>query len=256
MSPAIAFDGTNALVAWSGNGGVRYARITESNALLDPTPVNTSPAGYVPRVAWNGSEYLIVWTTGSNHWQFSTPGLREVRGARVAPSGVLLDPTPIDIAIGADDQFALGVASTGGDFVVLYLDQAPNVGQISPVHAEVKRVMGNGLLRDVPKDRNGITVASPVITAAIAARDGVYVAAYVALTDDFDSSIHVESFDPASSTTSDDAVVGMSEGRAEVALGGGSVLLYTRFAMEMQYAGAWRLFLRSLVATGRLRTAR
>ena len=94
LYPAIAFDGTNFLVAWqqlasSGAtvGSILAKRITPSGAAVDATPllVAAAPNGqYQPSVAFDGANYLIAWQDLRNH-----PNVAEVYGARVAPGATL-----------------------------------------------------------------------------------------------------------------------------------------------------------------------
>lgn len=65
-----------------------------SGNVLDPTPIGISRAMYnqtVPRVGWNGQNWLVVWMTEretDRYWH-------DVVGVRVAADGMVLDPSPI-----------------------------------------------------------------------------------------------------------------------------------------------------------------
>ncbi len=69
------------------------------NALdLEPVVLDSSPGLGSPRVAWNGSLFLVVW---------SDAGF--IYGSRILPDGTLLDPAPIVIMEGSSpDAAALG----------------------------------------------------------------------------------------------------------------------------------------------------
>jgi hypothetical protein len=62
---------------------------------------------FQPKVATNGSDYLIAWAE-----------VGEIRAARVDDEGRVLDPSGIRIASGTGD--ALAVASDGRDYVIAY----------------------------------------------------------------------------------------------------------------------------------------
>src|SRR6185436_3686769 len=69
LTPAIAFDGTNYLVAWSdfrtaNTDDIFAARVTKGGSVLDPIgiPVMQGQGDQLnPAVAWSGNTYLVVW---------------------------------------------------------------------------------------------------------------------------------------------------------------------------------------------------
>lgn len=102
-NPAIAFDGTNYLVAWVEHGttpsGLNAVRISPSGAILDSTPVKlfdgSTPdvtqlcCNLEPSVSFDGTNYLVAYRDprgdGSNTSDAS------VSAARISTAGVLLD---------------------------------------------------------------------------------------------------------------------------------------------------------------------
>lgn len=112
-APAIAFDGSNYLVAWnkirSGSGTSAYSslfavyndisvsRITTQGTVLDSSgilfatsgPFSQSPSTENIKVAFDGTNYLTVWRK-SLTIGFDPPSA-EIRGARISPDGTLLD---------------------------------------------------------------------------------------------------------------------------------------------------------------------
>lgn len=122
--PAVAFDGTNYLVVWEDQrSGYSYdiygARFTQGNQLLDGSSFVISEAAgdqRRPEVAFNGTNYLVVWSDlrgGSNF---------DVYGARVTPAGGVLDPGGIAISAAAADQDDPAVSASGSTWVVAWRD--------------------------------------------------------------------------------------------------------------------------------------
>jgi hypothetical protein len=95
-SPAVASNGAGFLVTWEdrGSGGssesdIYASRVDADGTTRDPDgiPIHTAPGlQWTPDVASDGTNYLVVWTD-------SQSGTRnDVRAARVAPDGEVLDP--------------------------------------------------------------------------------------------------------------------------------------------------------------------
>jgi hypothetical protein len=72
--------------------------------------ISAAPQAITPQVAAGNGRLLVTWEQGLN-----------VLGARIdAASKTLLDPTPLPIAVGAEDEVAPAVASSGSDFLVVW----------------------------------------------------------------------------------------------------------------------------------------
>jgi MYXO-CTERM domain-containing protein len=86
--PAVAFDGTNYLVAWRdfSEGAVTVARLDGTGAPLDGfgTKLEALNTGE-PDVVFDGTNFVVAWATGS-----------EIMIARVAPDGTVLDEPAIE----------------------------------------------------------------------------------------------------------------------------------------------------------------
>src|SRR6266545_1234335 len=122
--PALAFDGTNYLVAWqdgrSGAGEDIYgARVSPAGAVLDPGGIAISTAPGVqqyPALAFDGTSYFVAWQDGR-----SGAG-DDIYGARVSPAGAVLDPGGIAISTAADDQGVPALAFEGTNYLVAWGD--------------------------------------------------------------------------------------------------------------------------------------
>ena len=90
----IAYDGNRCLVVWPKSSGPIYGRFINSDCQPegDIFIIGFAPAGG-PNIAFDGSNYLVVWYTGTY------PGL-ELYGHLVSPQGALVG-SPISIAHGS-----------------------------------------------------------------------------------------------------------------------------------------------------------
>lgn len=146
MAPAVAWDGTNYLVAWTDNrsGADVYAsRVTPDGTSLDGTgiPVSTAHRSQSDaQVAWNGSTYLVVWID----YRSPDTGLY---GARVTREGQVLDPEGIRLSPpGSSPTFDLSIASDGSGFVVAWTGHSGQPPAYGGVHAT--RVAADGAVLD------------------------------------------------------------------------------------------------------------
>lgn len=118
--PQLTFDGTNYFSVWQdrrdGELDVYGARVDTTGKVLDPGgfPIASSAQSELfPAIATNGSLMFVTWSHGGGF----DP---DVHGARVTPSGKLLDPTGFVIAEGPGAQSSAAVASDGTDFLVVW----------------------------------------------------------------------------------------------------------------------------------------
>ncbi len=106
--PAVAWDGANYLVAWQDRRGsvewdVRGALLTSAGAFVPDKgdfAISTGTGHQLsPAVAWDGTNYLVVWKDSRNGTDF------DVFGARVSGAdGATLDATGFAISAASSDQ--------------------------------------------------------------------------------------------------------------------------------------------------------
>ena len=136
--PAVAFDGTNHLVVWDDTRcyphiDIYCARVTEQGAFLDSAGIRVATANYnymqvysdgIPAVAFNGTEYFVVWQDCRNSTDI------DIYGARVSTSGVVLDSNGIAISTASAHQRHPAVVTDGTDYFVVWHDErsgAPDI---------------------------------------------------------------------------------------------------------------------------------
>jgi MYXO-CTERM domain-containing protein len=119
----VAFDGTNYLVVWYGPSGGAYAvygtRVSKAGAVLDPGFLTISSGQgnrYEAEVAFDGTNYLVVWTDHRS-------GLaQDIFGARVTRAGTVLDPNGIPISTDQNTQYLPKLAFDGTNYLVVWQD--------------------------------------------------------------------------------------------------------------------------------------
>ena len=122
---AVASNGSEFLVVWQDSrSGVSVdiygTRVNAAGQILDPMGIAISVADNdqtAPRVEWNGSNYLVVWTD-TRAWN----QVADIYGCRVSASGQALDPSGIRICGAIEVQYAPDVASNGSDWFVVWQD--------------------------------------------------------------------------------------------------------------------------------------
>ncbi|MGK3990856.1 hypothetical protein WME99_47860 [Sorangium sp. So ce136] len=168
-SPAAAFNGTQYLVAWLDRRAPRPslygARLARDGAVLDPygivllddlaTESILEPSA-MPAVATDGDDFLVVMTRGG-----------QVRGVRVDPGGVVLDPTgfaisAVDAGIGAPE-----VAFDGKNYLVAWSRAGDT--DVAPQGIYTARVTPGGAVLDAG---GSLAVEGPVCGALAVSFDG------------------------------------------------------------------------------------
>jgi hypothetical protein len=132
-SPSIDSRVANTLVVWAdqrrgGPTNIYGARVNPGGKVLDPAGIAISTARdsqLDPQVAFDGVNYLVVWTDDRPaDEQF------DVYGTRVTRAGVVLDRTGIPIATAAKSEFAPAVAFDGGNYLVVWMDFRSGIADI------------------------------------------------------------------------------------------------------------------------------
>ncbi|WP_395818481.1 Ig-like domain-containing protein [Archangium minus] len=122
VKPAVASDGTNFLVAWTGSGGMMGTRVSPSGAVLDPAFLTFSTVAGQDHaaIAFDGTNYLVIWTRYDYTNRF-----HELYGTRVSKAGAVLDKTSLYLTSASypidDPQPALAFNGTHYLLVVSHL---------------------------------------------------------------------------------------------------------------------------------------
>lgn len=159
QSPDVARGGSQMLAVWEdhrsdlqgglnpteGGADIYAARLDANGALLDRIPIVVSQAAGAqtgPRVAWDGIDWLVVWTSQVPTQFFYTTA---IHAARVSAAGVLLDATPITIETVQNGSNAelFDVASDGTGWTVFWKDFVGNAWRV-----RAARVDAQGTLLD------------------------------------------------------------------------------------------------------------
>ncbi|HEX5010672.1 MAG TPA: hypothetical protein VFY71_09735 [Planctomycetota bacterium] len=130
--PALAAGGDMVLAVWQdarstpltsgqqSSEDIFAVRLDAQGALLDPLPIPVSMAGGIqkaPRVAWNGSAWLVAWVGQVSTEFYFTDALL---ATRIAADGTLLDPVPLVIQPDMAGGSFGDVASDGVGWAVFF----------------------------------------------------------------------------------------------------------------------------------------
>lgn len=116
--PGVAFDGTNFLVPYIQGTDVYARRVSPQGILLDTQAISISvglnQAVAPPSVSFDGTNYLIVWNAQRS-------GMYELYGARVTPSGTVLDRGGVRITIGGNPIIRMpSITFDGTNYLVVW----------------------------------------------------------------------------------------------------------------------------------------
>jgi hypothetical protein len=184
LYPAAAFDGANYFVVWrqqTGSGtdstaDVYGVRVDPTGTVLDAAPMVVSSAAngqYGPSVAFDGTNFLVVWLDGRSLSGAQNCGTAvcEIFGARVTPSGALLDGPATSGGIGIstggtqprDDLPS--VAFNGTEFLVAWATSGFATSGSTGIR--LARVAPGGVVISTPASGIGVSGAPPSSTTSL-----------------------------------------------------------------------------------------
>lgn len=126
-SPAVAFDGTNYFIVYTeyrhGTPRIYGMRVTQDGILLDSSGICisfNSESQHNPAIAFDGTNYLVVWVDHRNP-EYPPFGINaDIYGARVSPSGQVLDPDGIFIDTTSGHQRNPTIAFDGTNYLIVW----------------------------------------------------------------------------------------------------------------------------------------
>ncbi len=166
--PAVAFDGTNYFVVWEDwrrglSADIYGVRISPSGAVHDPygIPISTTINDqWKPSVAFDGTNYLVVWEDWRN-------GYLDIYGTRVSQFGMVLDLNGISISTNSFAEFDASVVYGSSSYFVAWT----NGYTMDSIDVYGTRVSPSGIVLDP----NGIAIstASSIQNSPSVAFDGI-----------------------------------------------------------------------------------
>ncbi|MFH1329390.1 MAG: hypothetical protein ABIJ48_01830 [Actinomycetota bacterium] len=149
-SPAVASSGTGYLVVWEdlrdeGTSGVDvYGQLLSATGAPIGHDFRISDAAGAadeqrPAVAWNGSEYLVVW---EDLRKWDTRGA-DIYGRRVSAAGALLAPGIRMSGPGATDyESEPAIAWSGSEYLVVWRDERNSQDRGTDIHGRLVSAAG------------------------------------------------------------------------------------------------------------------
>jgi hypothetical protein len=135
----------------------------------DPIESPSANATGVTDIAFDGTNYLVVWADSRNGRLSGS----DIYGARVTPGGALLDPIGIRIGTAPGDQSSPSVAFGGGSFLVVW--SGFRQGESPDVHGA--RVSAAGTVLD-PSPIPISTAPESQVDVDVAYGDGTFLAVW------------------------------------------------------------------------------
>lgn len=149
LQPRVATDGTNFLVTWHSDrndlsgSDIYAARVSSTATVLDPNGILVSYSANDqarPAIAFDGSNYLVVWEDYRSRVQ------PDVYGARVSPEGHVLDGSGFVISNEPVDEGNLAVHWGGESFLVVWSQRRSETNYEFDVYGA--RVTSDGVVLD------------------------------------------------------------------------------------------------------------
>jgi hypothetical protein len=125
-NPAVAFDGSTALVVWRDNrnatADIYGTRWTVAGGVRDPTGIAVATGAtnqVTPAVVSYGSAFLAAWVAAD-----------QVAAARVEADGDVLDPGGFALAAGPQAQESPALAFDGTNVLAVWIDFRDSIGKV------------------------------------------------------------------------------------------------------------------------------
>jgi hypothetical protein len=123
ITPSVAFDGTNYLVAWQDRRGwpdsnIYGTRVSKAGKVIDPAAIAISRSPNVlngPSVTAGDDQYLVTWTHLRDDFNYDVWGTRVTSGGTVLDSGLLIGFAP-------EHQWLPSAAFDGTNYLVAWED--------------------------------------------------------------------------------------------------------------------------------------
>lgn len=160
--PAVSFDGTNYLVVWTQRGEsdtkIYGARIAPNGQNLGVFPITVAVPGqqFKPKLAFDGSNYLVIWSQLS-----STATGEDIAGTRVSSTGTVLDPGGFSIATTTFHERNFDLAFDGTNYLVVWESIEP-LGVFANYRIRGTRISKTGMLLDGPASNGGIPINTTI----------------------------------------------------------------------------------------------
>jgi hypothetical protein len=149
LSPAATANGTGSFVVWqdgrsaSTGPDIYGARVTSAGVVSDASgiPISTAAGPQAsPAVAFNGVDFLAVWTDERDGSDF------DIYGARISTAGSVLDTSGIPISTVAGGEYSPKVAASGTNFLAVWEDDRNAAAGFVDIYGA--RVTGGGTALD------------------------------------------------------------------------------------------------------------
>jgi hypothetical protein len=145
-TPAVASDGMDFLLVWGEwvDSSLHARRISGDGALLPPGEfaITQGLGGEPVQIAWNGTNYLVVWEDGRLY-----PTNQNIAGILVSRTGAVDNLTnPIPICSFSSNQSKPAVASDGSGFFVVWEDNRNSAASDTDIYGT--RLDGGGNVLD------------------------------------------------------------------------------------------------------------
>ena len=146
--PAVASGLGNYLVVWEdlrAGSEIYGARVTSGGLVLDTSgiPITSAPNTQArPAVAFDGTNYLVVWQDNRSGLSF------DIYGARVTIEGVVIDTSGIMITSAPKDQESPVVGFDGVNYFVIWQDWRNDPGTYTNSDIYGARVTQSGVVLD------------------------------------------------------------------------------------------------------------